>query len=278
MRFCQLATILAAMVRLLCPGSAFAQVDIDSLPKPAGYVSDLANVIPPEAKSELEALCTDVDHQLGAQFAIVTIPKLGDENIRDFALDLGRKWGVGPKSTREGLLIVISMDHHADIEVGRELEPYITDGFAGDTRRAMTPELRAGDFGAALTGAVDTLATHLAQQKNLTFNPTIRPVVHRARRRSNGPPAWLIVAGIFFFLWLIGRRRGGGGGYGGGYRGGGGGFLEGMLIGNLLGGIGRRGGGWNDGGGGFGGNDGGGGFGGFGGGGDFGGGGSSGDW
>jgi uncharacterized protein len=258
-----------------------AQVDLNQLPKPTGYVSDLANVIPPEDKANLESLCGAVEQQLGAQFAVVTISKLGDEPIRDFALDLGRKWGVGPKGTNQGLLIVLSMDHHIDVEVGRGLEPYITDGFAGDTRRAMTPQLRAGNFGGALVGAVQTLANHLAEQKNVAFTPPIaqpRPRTVR-RKHEGGIPFWAIVAGILFFLWLIGRGRRGGGGYRGG--GGGGGFLTGLLLGNLLSGGGRRygGGGWNDGGGGgFGGNDsGGGGFGGFGGG-DFGGGGSSGDW
>jgi uncharacterized protein len=272
---------------LFQPALSFGQVDIDSLPKPTGYVSDFAHVISPQAKQQLEALCGDVDHQLSAEFAIVTIQKLGDENIRDFALELGRKWGVGPKGTREGLVIVISLDHHADIEVGRQLEPYITDGFAGDTRRAMIPDLRAGDFGAALIGAVTTLAHHLADQKNMSFTPSVRTARRPVRHRSGGGiPGWVIIVAVFFFLWLMGRGRRGGG-YGGGYRGGGGGFLEGMLLGSILGNArrpgwgGGDGGGWNGGGGsggGFGGNDGGGGFGGFGGGGDFGGGGSSGDW
>lgn len=278
MRFSDLGLVAVFASALLFPARSFAQVDLDTLPKPTGYVSDLAHVINPEEKAQLEALCTEVDRQLGAEFAIVTIPKLGDENIRDFALDLGRKWGVGPKGTREGLVIVVAMDHHDDIEVGRELEPYVTDGFSGDTLRAMRPDLQAGDVGAALIGAVNTLASHVAEQKNMTFSPSSRPV-RPVRRHTRGIPGWAIIVAIFFFLWLLGRGRRGGGGYGGGYGGGGGGFWTGILLGSLLNG-GRRsdGGGWNDGGGGFGGNDGGGGFGGFGGGGDFGGGGASSDW
>jgi uncharacterized protein len=283
MRFCfslRSAAFWVSALLLAAPAVCPAQVDLDKLPRPTGYVSDLANVVDPSDKAQLEALCGDVEHQLGAQFAVVTIPKLGDEDKDQFALDLGRKWGIGPKGSNQGLLIVISMDHHAVVEVGRGLEPYITDGFAGDTRRAMTAELRAGQFGAALTGAVQSLANHLAQEKGVTFSPAVpQRETRRVRRRSGGGiPGWMIVAGIFFFFWLIGRGGRGGGYRGGGYRGGGGGFLTGMLLGNLLGGGGRRGGGWNDGGGGFGGDSGGGGgFGGFGGG-DFGGGGSSGDW
>ena len=271
--------LLRAGLLFLAPLLCLAQVNLDEIPKPTGYVSDLANVIASSDKDTLEAMCTQVEQQLGAQFALVTVQKLGDEPIRDFALDLGRKWGVGPKSNNQGLHIVLSLDRHLDIEVGRGLEPYITDGFAGDTRRAMTPQLRAGQYGQALVGAVQTLATHLAEQKGVSFSftglPPRRPP--RPHRSHSGIPGWLIVVGIFFFFWLIGRGGRGGGyrGYGGG---GGGGFWTGMLLGGLLNSGGRRGDwGGGDGGGFGGGSDGGGGFGGFGGG-DFGGGGSSGDW
>jgi uncharacterized protein len=257
---------------------SLAAVDVNSLPKPTGYVSDLANVISQPEKDRLEELCRQVDQQLGVQFAFLTVDSIGDRPIRDFGLDVGRRWGVGSKNTNQGLLTILAInDRQNDIEVGRGLEPYVTDGFAGSVRREMQPDLRSGQYGAALLGAAQTLAQHIAQGKGVAFSfeglPE-RPRPQRARR-ENGFPGWLIVLGIFFLFWMIGRggRRGGRGG------GGLGNFATGMLVGDLLSG-GRRGGGWSDGGGGggFGGDSGGGGgFGGFGGG-DFGGGGASGNW
>jgi uncharacterized protein len=166
-------------------------------------------------------------------------------------------------------------DHKDDIETGRGIEPYITDGFAGSTLRAMRPQLRSADYGAALLKAAQTMAEQIAQGKGIAFTPAVpqreepRP---EAGRRRGGIPIGLIVFGIIFLLALLGRGgRRGGGGYGGG-----GGFWTGILLGNLLSGGRRSDGGW--GGGGFGGDSGGsGGFGGFGGG-DFGGGGANSDW
>ena len=255
-----------------------AGVDVNSLPKPTGYVEDFAHVLSPEEKNNLEAFCTRVDHELGAQFALVTIDTLGDQPIRDFALDLGRKWGVGSKGTNQGLLLLLAIkDRQNDIEVGRGLEPYVTDGFAGSTRRAMAPELRASEYGAALTVAAHALAAQIAQGKGIPFSGADLPARPRERhRQDSGQFGWLVILLLFFLFWLIGRggRRGGRGG-GGGV----GNFATGVLIGDLLSGGRRRddwGGGW--GGGGFGGgSSGGGGFGGFGGG-DFGGGGASGNW
>lgn len=263
-----------SILLLFCSIRGFGDVDVNSLPNPTGYVEDFAHVINPEEKAELEAFCQRVDQQLGAQFALVTIDTLGDRPIRDFALDLGRKWGVGSKGTNQGLLVVLSIkDRQNDIEVGRGLEPYVTDGFAGATRRDMAPQLRQGEYGAALLGAARTLAGQIAQGKGIAFSDGLPAVRPRQRQRSSGGGfGWLVLVGIFFLFWLLGRggRRGGGGG-------GIGNLATGVLIGDLLSGGRRRGGGgW--GGGGFGGDSGGGGgFGGFGGG-DFGGGGASGNW
>lgn len=273
---------LAVLTVLLSSRIASGAVDIDKLPKPTGYVSDLAHVVDPQAKTELEAFCTQVERQLGVQFALVTIDTIGDEPVRDFALELGRKWGVGPRGTNQGvLLLLVIKDRKSDIETGRGIEPYITDGFAGGTLRAMRPDLRAGNYGQALMAGAQSMAAHIAQGKGIAFNGQVAPPERRHEERGGGGgiPLPLLIFGAFVLLWLLGRiaRRGGGGG-----------CLTGFLLGNLFGGRrggwgggGWGGGGWGGGGwggGGFGGGSGGGGgFGGFGGG-DFGGGGASSNW
>lgn len=246
------------------------------LPKPTGYVSDLAHVVDPEDKGKLEAFCAKVEQQLGTQFAFVTVDTIGDQPIRDFALDLARIWGVGPKKDNQGvLLLLVIQDRKSDIETGRGIEPYLTDGFSGSVLRAMRPDLQASEYGAALIEAARSMAAQIAQGKGLAFSDEISASERRrVARRQNGFPGWLVFLAIFFFLWLIGRggRRGGGGYYGGGR-----GFWTGLLLGSFLNSGRRDRDGW--GGGGFGGGDsgGGGGFGGFGGG-DFGGGGASSNW
>ncbi len=265
-----LVVCLGVVAGALCRGA----VDVNSLPKPTGYVSDLAHVVSAEDKDRLEAFCTSVEQQLGVQFALVTIDTIGDTPIRDFALDLSRKWGVGDRKSNQGVLLLLAIkDHKSDIETGRGTEPYLTDGFSGSTLRSMRPQLRDGDYGAALLTGAREMAAEIAQGKGIAFTDNVPQAEDRRTvvfHRGRGIPGPLLILGIFVLLWLLGRGgRRGGGGFGG--------FLTGMLLGNLLGG-GRRygGGGW--GGGGFGGGSGGGGgFGGFGGG-DFGGGGASSNW
>jgi uncharacterized protein len=254
------------LLSLLLASALLFGADVRSLPKPTGYVSDLAHVVNPQDKEALEAFCTKVEQQLGVQFALVTVDTIGDSPIRDYALEVSRLWGVGDKKSNQGVLLLLAIqDRQSDIETGRGVEPYITDGFSGSTLRSMRPSLRAGDYGAALLYAAREMAGQIARGKNIEFTETIPQLRRRQPEQNNGShiPFPLIVIGLLFLLFVLSR--------GGGRR-----FLTGMLLGNLLGG-GRRGGGdW--GGGGFGGGSGGGGgFGGFGGG-DFGGGGANSNW
>jgi len=264
-RVCTIAFVLTLTI-----GAGFCAVDVNSLPKPTGYVSDLAHVLTPAEKDQLEAFCSKVEQQLGVQLALVTIDTVGEGPIEDFAIQLARKWGVGDRKSNQGVLLLLAIkDHKDDIETGRGIEPYLNDGFSGSILRSIRPELRANDYGGALLTAARDMAQQIAQGKGIAFSGDLpqpqeqpRGASYRHRSLIPGP---LLIFGIFFLIWLLslaGR---------GGRRGGGGSFLTGLLLGNLLGGGRGSGGGWGSGGG-FGGDSGGGGgFGGFGGG-DFGGG------
>src|SRR6266568_3350948 len=62
---------------LLFSASFGAADDIQKI-HPTGYVSDLAGVISPKAKSRLEALCAEVEQKTGAQMAMVPYLRQGD--------------------------------------------------------------------------------------------------------------------------------------------------------------------------------------------------------
>jgi uncharacterized protein len=268
---------LRLLVLFVVAAMASYAVDLSSVPKPTGYVSDLANVLSASDKETLESFCTKVDQQLSAQFAIVTIKTLGDQPIEDFTLELGRRWGVGDKKNEGLLLLLVIQDHKDRIEVGRGLEPYITDAISGDTLRAMRPLMRGGNYSAAVMQGVQTLSARIAEGKNISFSETLpvplRPQPQRQPQSNTlfGIPIPMLVFLFILVVFFLGRRGGGG-------RGTGGGFWTGFILSSLFNsGRGGRGGGWGGGGGFGGGSDGGGGFGGFGGG-DFGGGGASSDW
>jgi uncharacterized protein len=233
---------------------------------PQGYVSDFADVVDENARSQLERYCATLEQATGVQVAIVTVQTLGERPIEEFAVELFEHWGIGRKNNDEGLLVLLAIrDRKNRIEVGYGLEPILPDGFAGSVLREMRPSLREANYGPALLAGAAVIGERIANAKGVALDRTL-PRRAPPRETDGGIPLSLLFL-LLLFLLFAGRRGGGGG------------LLAGMVLGQMLGGRSRyQRGGW--GGGGFGGHGGGGGFGGFGGfgGGRSGGGGASGGW
>jgi uncharacterized protein len=247
----------------------FGQAAIQIPAKPTGYVNDFANVLSQNARNQLTALCTEIDQKAKAQIFVVAVPSLNGQPIEDFSLNLATKWGVGPKQTSSGVLILLAVqDRQYRFEVGYGLEPILPDGKVGGFGREAVPYLRAGNYDAALMVMTRRVADVIAQDRGIKLSAG--PLPPARTDRSTGTPSGGILTLLLlgFFIFFLFKMMSGGSG-----RGGGSGWWIGPMIGSGMGRGGWGGGGF--GGGGFGG--GGGGFGG-GGGGSFGGGGASGSW
>lgn len=244
--------------------------------QPTGYVIDLAGVLKPDTRKQLEALCMELEQKTGAQMAIVTVKSLDGNEIQPYANDLFQHLGVGKKKQDNGVMLLVAPnDRKYWTEVGYGLEPIINDARAGDAGRLMVPYFRKGDYSSGVAAAAWQLAKYIADDKGVTLTgaPQLNPIPKREEDSHVG--LWIIL-GIFLLISLMSRSGGssninrGGGGMGSG-------FLAGAILGSMInrgrGGWGGSGGGW--GGGGWGGS--GGGFGGFGGG-SSGGGGAGGSW
>lgn len=256
---------------ILC-ASAWAE-KTDQL-KPQGYVNDFAGVLSPAAKVQLTALCGEVQQKTGAQIAVVTVKTLDGVPVEDYSVDLATKWGIGPKKSERGVMILFAIDdRRSRVEVGYGLEPILPDGKTGSFLREAVPQLQQGNYDGALLLVTRRVADVIAADKGVTLSGSSPAPARAPRKEDNG---WslgeiLVLLFVIFVVYSILKGSSGGGRY---TRGGpGSGWWVGPMIGGMMGG-GR--GGW--GGGGFGGGGGGGGgFGGFGGG-SFGGGGASGSW
>ncbi|HET7619756.1 MAG TPA: TPM domain-containing protein [Vicinamibacterales bacterium] len=251
--------------------NASAQAAPPTLTQP---VNDFARVLDAASEAELDKRIRALQQTTGDVLVVATVPTFQPyADIREYAVKMfengGR--GIGQKGKDNGLLIVVAVnDRKVDIEVGYDLEQFVTDGYAGETiRTVILPEFRQGRYGPGVLAGATRLIGRIAQGRGVTV-----PDVPQEPERRDAPafhiPFGLILFIIFLVVASTGRRRrrrrfwGGGpwsgwnsgvGPFGGGFGGGFGGF------------GGRRGGG------GFGG----GGFGGFGGG-RSGGGGAAGGW
>jgi uncharacterized protein len=257
------AALVLVLLALLPAGAQEA-----AIPELTAPVNDFANVIDAGSAAGMERLIRSLQSATGDVVVVATIETVAPRaDISEYAVEMfeNRGRGIGAKGKDNGLLVLLAVrDRRVRIEVGYDLEQFVTDGFAGEiSREVMAPLFRQGHYGQGLLEGVSRIVARIAQGRNVTL-PDLPGEPVRTRPPisiSPGTIVWVLVVVSFLVSHFVraggrrrrrrGRRWGGGpwsgwnsgvGPFGGSYGGFGGGF------------------------GGFGGGRGGGGFGGFGGG------------
>ena len=234
--------------------------------QPTGMVTDVANIIDPSLRAQIEARLARLRALTGAEVAVVTLPTINDRAPVEVAVAIGRAWGVGAKAAignaqRNAGVVMLLVPHTAEhkgeifIASGTGTEGFVTDARSGSIADQMLPALRQGDYGGAVNLGTGVLADLIAREMGVQDSSLIRKPA--PANRSFPFRALYPLLLLIFWIFVVSRsRRGGGPG------GGGGSWIVPFLIGQAMGGRNSD---WGGGGGGFGG----GGFGGFGGGGGF---------
>ena len=144
--------------------------------KPSGYVNDFAHVLDSASASAIEQLARQIDQKTGAQIAVVTIRSVDGADIESYASDLYKQWGIGPKSSNRGVLILLAVqDRRYRTEVGYGLEPILPDGKVGGFGREAVPFLRQGEYGAALRLMTQRVAQTIAADAGVTLEGANAP-------------------------------------------------------------------------------------------------------
>ncbi len=256
--------LIAFLLALTC-GTVFGQ---DLPAKPTKLVNDYTGTLSSSQIQQLENKLVAFDDSTSTQIAIAIVKTVGDYDINDYTLQLGRKWGVGGAKKNNGIMIVVALgDRKISIQTGYGVEGALPDIYTNRIIETdIKPAFKAGDYYAGLQAGTDSMIK-LVKGEYKNENP-------KAKKRDNSSAVPILIIIIVIIILII---RKGGGGRGGSQVIGGRGVAGALFWSMLLSGGGRGGRGFGGGGGGFGGGSGGGGFGGFGGG-SFGGGGSSGSW
>ncbi|MBI4724364.1 MAG: TPM domain-containing protein, partial [Rhodomicrobium sp.] len=164
--------------------------------------------------------------------------------IEDFGYQLGRAWGIGQKGTNNGVLLIVApTERKVRIEVGRGLEPQLTDLLTAlIIQNTILPAFRRGDFpGGIKAGVHDIKDAMLGDAEAVKQRIQRRPLAKKSPEGGMLIPL-LFIVGIFVLVFWVqsqqarpplsgGRYRRAGyggpvffpGGWGGGGKGGGGG-------------------------------------------------------
>ncbi len=256
---------------VVCTAQGQIENAIPPVQNPPRLVNDFSgNFLTPEQREALERKLVAYDDSTSNQIAVVVVDDLKGYSRDEFAIALGRKWGVGgQKQFSNGVVILVNTGTKGGqrgvfIAPGYGLEGSVTDLIADQiVQNVLIPNFRQGSNYRGLDEATTDIMEAAAGKYKA-------PDGYNQRGKSGRGSGLFMAAIILFIIIVIISRRGGGGGGGyvsrRGYRDNWGGPV--IFPGGWSGGGNSGGGGWSGGGGGFGG---------FGGGG-FGGGGAGGSW
>ncbi|HSC52932.1 MAG TPA: TPM domain-containing protein [Phnomibacter sp.] len=225
-------------------------------PNPPRLVNDLTkSVLEPDQVQHLEEKLVAYDDSTSIQIAVVIVPELQGYEPVDYALTLGREWGVGNKKTNNGVVLLISMEQgrrKVFIAPGYGMEGVLPDIICKQIiENEIIPQFKQDHYYRGISDAVDAIiaASHNEYKAPAGYNKkgkgdgggssivfiiilVVVLIILRAGR-GGGPKGGMHsrrgyhdVANSIFWLSLLGGRGGGGGGggWGGGGSGGGGGF------------------------------------------------------
>ena len=226
---------------------------IPSRPNPPRLVNDYTNTLTPDQKAFLEQKLVTIDDSTSTQIAVVIINNLDGYDVSDYAVKLGREWGIGGKDYNNGVVFLIAIDDRKmNISTGYGVEgalPDITAKHIIDD--VVKPNFKGKDYYRGIDEGTNAIIKAVKGEYQIPA---------KKNKGVSGSRILMLLIIVIIFLSLSSGGRGGGGSLIGG------GLGPMILMGGAFGGSGGRG---SD--------SGGGGFGGFGGG-SFGGGGASGGW
>ncbi len=231
------------------------------------FVNDFVNIIDEADESEIMKIGADLYEQTSAQIVVATIDSLEGYDVDEYALELGREWGVGSKDNN-GVIILLSLnDRQISIQVGYGLEGCLNDGKVGRILDEYAiPYLSNDDFSTGLIEAYKAVAYVVCEEYGVELNPDYQIYNYKVQNSHNsdsnempGAMIFVLTVAIIFIIMFLQKNSGGDSNNGGSYHGGGttyhrptsyGGFSGGSRGGFSGGGGGFRGGGGSFGGGG----------------------------
>lgn len=218
--------------------------------RPPGHVVDLAKVIDPTVKQQLDQVLRELEQKTTAQVVVLTITSLENEDINTVTLRTAEKWQLGQKNKDNGLLFTVALqDRKYRFETGYGLESVLPDSLLGTLgRKTLVPSFRQGDYGRGIAATTGEIVQILARHYGVEITGSEQlPQPIAGNNQQGGSFAVFFIMVVMLIIIVNARRKnrrspgvgpiifpggwgtgggfgGGGGGFGGGFGGGGGGF------------------------------------------------------
>jgi uncharacterized protein len=186
--------LLLALLATFLTTAASAQ---PKFPPLTGRIVDEANLLSAEDRRALTQELEALEQKSTDQLVVYTTRSLQGYEIEDFGYRLGRAWGIGQQGKDNGVLLIVAPNERkVRIEVGRRLEPQLTDLMSKlIIENAILPAFRRGDFAGGIKAGVRDIRDVL-----LGDVEAVKERARSASKRSSGSPD---LALILFFTFIL---------------------------------------------------------------------------
>jgi len=149
-------TLLTIVLLVVSTGFAHAEPNFPPL---TGHVVDQAELLDAAAEAELTANLQAHEDDTSNQIVVVTVASLEGYDEADYALRLGREWGIGTEEKNNGVILLVAPNERkVRIEVGYGLEGALPDGLAGQIiRRNILPSFREDAYPEGIQSGVTSI-------------------------------------------------------------------------------------------------------------------------
>ncbi len=182
------------VVAVLLAGSSWAAPWEVAAPPSGQWVVDTTGTLTPEVIAQLNALSTAINDTRRAQLSIAMISTTSGVAPREFATKLFNHWGVGRRTTNDGVLIFAAIaDRKAEIILGRgsTLTPSQTDVVM---KNDVIAHFKRGDPSGAMVSAAEAVAAllNVSPQANASvpMQATEAPIDPAYARLARGEQAF----------------------------------------------------------------------------------------
>ena len=158
-----------------------ATATVESVPNPreiiGSHVSDPDGLINPDVTAQINDLLTSLEHNTGAQVAVVAVGSIGSADVFSFAQALFERWSIGDQKRDDGLLVLLVKDQNTiRMHTGYGLEGSLPDVVCKRIQHDyMVPAFKEGRYGEGLLSGLNAVVSILADPANAQALTTAPP-------------------------------------------------------------------------------------------------------
>ena len=133
------------------------------------FVCNPDGVLSAETVAATDAILNDLKQKKGVETVVVVVKRIKGGDTYQFGMDLSRKYGIGSKEQRSGLILILSTeDRKYRILTGHGLEGTLPDGLCYNIeQKVMVPALKKNQWNQAIYATVSELSKVIQGDESL---------------------------------------------------------------------------------------------------------------